>query len=368
MKAGYRGAFALDWAQTEIDGIVGAGVGAIEIGAKWRWWGEPRRLDGPGGVLVLDGGAEAGRIRRRAARAAARLIGRSRPAPVRDADPGGPGGGDEAGAGLTQSFTVTDGRAGYTLSVVGGPDGPGRPLLFAAAPLPPRDRDLDVIDCTLRPARAAPGPGAGCGMICFAGGTLIDTPQGARPIEAIRPGDLIETLDDGPQEVLWTGSRFISGARLFAMPQMRPLRIRAGALGGGRPAPDLFVSPDHRMLLRGERARALFGEAEMLVAARDLVDDRQVTVAHGLRELTYHHLMTARHQIIRANGLETESFQPASADPALLAPAELAGLAAALGAAGADARPAAALAALPGGDARRSLSAADMALLRFAAA
>jgi hypothetical protein len=102
----------------------------------------------------------------------------------------------------------------------------------------------------------------------------------------------------------------MSGARLFAMPDQRPIRIREGALGLYRPDGDLVVSPDHRVILSGAVARDLWGEAEVLVSARDLVGDRRITVDHGLRETWYIHLMLEKHEVIWANGLEVETFHP----------------------------------------------------------
>src|SRR5690606_22913105 len=128
-----------------------------------------------------------------------------------------------------------------------------------------------------------------------------------RPIDALRPGDLIQTRDNGPREILWRGSRRMTGARLYAMPHLRPIRFRARALGQGRPEEDLWVSPQHRMLLRGAAAQALFNSAEVLVAAEDLVNGQSVAVDMAAREVTYIHLLLDRHNVIFANGMETES-------------------------------------------------------------
>ena len=73
-----------------------------------------------------------------------------------------------------------------------------------------------------------------------------------------------------------------------------------------------LVSPDHRVLLRGAKARVLFNADEVLVAARDLVDDHRILPERGLREVTYIHLLLDAHNIIWANGMETESFHPSN--------------------------------------------------------
>ena len=91
------------------------------------------------------------------------------------------------------------------------------------------------------------------------------------------------------------------------------------ALGVERPDQDLLVSPDHRMLLRGRAAQALFNTDEVLVAARDLVNGQTIAVDMALREVTYVHLLLPSHHVLWANGLETESFHPAQADLASLA-------------------------------------------------
>ncbi len=78
-------------------------------------------------------------------------------------------------------------------------------------------------------------------VACFTQGTLIETPQGPRAIEDIAPGDLVLTLDNGPQPVRWAGQRRVDGRGAFA-----PIRFEAGAIDNDTA---LLVSPQHRMLL-----------------------------------------------------------------------------------------------------------------------
>lgn len=350
MDAGYRGTFVIAVEQTETDGIPDAPVSAIAVGSVWRWWGQAARIDGPHDVLVLDNAAD-GALRQRAARQVARLLGDCRLA----SRGRGPGAWPEAK--LAQSFSVTDGRNACLMQYVARTEGTG--LLVVSGPLPPAQADLFVTEACLDPDPGNIRPAAG--MICFTPGTLIATPEGPRPVEAIRPGDRVETRDDEAQEVLWTGARRLSGARLHARPDLRPVRIRRGALGADRPQGALVVSPDHRILLCGARARALFNSDEVLVPARDLIGLPGISTDTGLCAVTYVHLLTGRHQILRANGLEAESFHPVGADLTLLDPGDRAALGNLLP--GLDASPGS-----YGGFARRCLSMSDAALWRHAAA
>ncbi|MEM1373788.1 MAG: Hint domain-containing protein [Pseudomonadota bacterium] len=135
-------------------------------------------------------------------------------------------------------------------------------------------------------------------IICFTPGTAIATPHGDRAIEDLRMGDLVLTRDHGPRAIRWIGASTMPGDGDFA-----PVEISAGVFGCG----SVLVSPQHRMLFTGPRAELLFGEREVLVAAKHLVDGRAVRV-RPRPAVTYIHIMFDDHEIIRANGLQTESF------------------------------------------------------------
>jgi len=136
---------------------------------------------------------------------------------------------------------------------------------------------------------------------CFTVGTLIRTPAGEVPVEDLQPGDLVDTLDDGPQPLRWIGQRTVP-----AIGPMAPIRIRAGTFGAHG---TLLMSPQHRVLVRDALAQLLFGEDEVLVAAQDLVNDRSVRRIEG-GAVTYVHLLFDRHQVIWSAGLATESYLP----------------------------------------------------------
>ncbi|WP_169308780.1 Hint domain-containing protein [Paracoccus gahaiensis] len=147
-------------------------------------------------------------------------------------------------------------------------------------------------------------------MPCFAEGTLIRTAEGPRPIQTLRPGDLVATLDHGLQPILWLGHRRADAAHLDLRPQDRPIRLAPGSLGPGRPLRDMLVSPQHRMLLRSAIAARMLGSEDTLVAARHLIGQPGIALRGGDDPVTYWHLLLARHEVIEAEGAWTESLYP----------------------------------------------------------
>ncbi|MFB2531252.1 Hint domain-containing protein [Paracoccus sp. p3-h83] len=145
---------------------------------------------------------------------------------------------------------------------------------------------------------------------CFTAGTLIDTPQGPRLIETLVPGDLVLTCDHGAQPLRWIGRRHFTRDQLASLPHLRPIRISAGALGGGCPSRDLVVSPQHRVLVRSPIAQRMFSAPEVLVAARHLCALDGVDVLPCGAGVSYLHLMFDRHEVILSNGAATESLYP----------------------------------------------------------
>jgi Hint domain/Bacterial Ig domain len=139
---------------------------------------------------------------------------------------------------------------------------------------------------------------------CFVAGTCIATPTGLRPVEALRPGDMVLTLDRGPQTVRWAGSVVVQG-----MGETAPVVIPAGAFG---PHDAVWLSPQHRVCLGGWAAEMVTGATQVLARARHLVaagiaDCRQIGA------VSYVHVMFDRHEIIAANGLWCESYRPGPA-------------------------------------------------------
>ncbi len=145
---------------------------------------------------------------------------------------------------------------------------------------------------------------------CFTAGTMILTDRGERRIEDLAVGDLVWTRDHGFQPIRWRGLRDLDRRDLLANPRIRPIRIRAHALGPNRPATDLTVSPQHRILVRSRIAQRMFGTAELLVASRQLTEIEGIDEVTDSDRVTYVHLMFDRHEVLMSNGAETESLYP----------------------------------------------------------
>jgi hypothetical protein len=130
---------------------------------------------------------------------------------------------------------------------------------------------------------------------------VIKTQIGESSIEELAAGDMVVTMDHGPQPIRWIGS-----SKRRAIGDMAPILIRKGALGNTR---DLRVSPQHRMLLSGWQAEVLFGEREVLATAKSLVNDHSNLREEG-GEVEYFHMLFDTHEIVYAEGAPSESFHP----------------------------------------------------------
>lgn len=133
----------------------------------------------------------------------------------------------------------------------------------------------------------------------FARGTRITLHGGEMcAIEDLRPGDMILTRDAGPQPLLR-----VEHATLRATGSFAPVVIAAGALNNDA---TLVLRPDHRLFIYQRSDAIGVGRAEVLVKARHLVDDNQITRRKG-GFVDYFQLILERHHIIFAEGIAAES-------------------------------------------------------------
>ncbi|NLR97966.1 hypothetical protein HGP17_14190 [Rhizobium sp. P38BS-XIX] len=131
---------------------------------------------------------------------------------------------------------------------------------------------------------------------CFLRGTLIRTPEGELPIEDLRVGDVVVT-HNGIAEIKWIGRRRIDPKAIDKPRDTLPVRIQTGALAENVPARDLYVSPDHCMLLE-----------ESLIPAKFLINGTTVTQETTLVPFEYFHIELEQHSIVLAEGAQTETY------------------------------------------------------------
>lgn len=144
-------------------------------------------------------------------------------------------------------------------------------------------------------------------VLCFAAGTMIATPDGQRDVADIRVNDKVLTAEGLTRQVKAITSRHLTPLALLRETRLRPVLIKAGALGQGLPHRDLRVSRQHRILVASRIARRLFGQTEVLVPAIRLVGLPGISTDMAAAPVDYHHLVLDRHEVLLANGCPAES-------------------------------------------------------------
>jgi hypothetical protein len=145
------------------------------------------------------------------------------------------------------------------------------------------------------------GPTDKVNIACFATGTRILTIAGELPVEHLRVGDRIVTLHGlRLAPIVWIGHRHLDCMRHPRPYDVRPICIKAGAIADGVPHRDLWLSPEHAVLVRA-------GAEAALVPIRHLLNG--TTIAQMLcASVTYWHVQLASHDAIVAEGLAAETY------------------------------------------------------------
>ena len=139
---------------------------------------------------------------------------------------------------------------------------------------------------------------------CFLAGTNILTEHGYRKIEDLKIGDRVKTFDGKLEEIKWIGKQ--TRYRFTARPlRSLPIQIKAGALGDNLPRRDLFVSPDHAILIEG-----------LLINAGALENGVSIVKTYP-ETYVYYHIELENHTLLDAEGVAAESFFPNTEDRSL---------------------------------------------------
>jgi hypothetical protein len=148
------------------------------------------------------------------------------------------------------------------------------------------------------------------GAICFTTGTKIATLNGLVNVEDLVVGDMVVTADNGLQPIKWIGKKHISGARMQAFANLRPIKLCKDALGPGLPQDDMWLSPHHRVLISGHAPTLAFGVDQVLAPAKGICNDHSIFVDYSVKTTQYYHILFESHEVIYSNGLPSESFHP----------------------------------------------------------
>jgi len=143
-------------------------------------------------------------------------------------------------------------------------------------------------------------------IVCYLKGTLILTDQGVVPIENIKVGDKVVTKgkiykykyiekDANLQiePVIW-----ISNFKVVHLnSKSRPICIKKDEFDDNCPFQDLYVSPEHSLLIN-----------DFMVVASKIINGKTIYQDQECNSVEYYHLECADHCAIFANGVLSESY------------------------------------------------------------
>jgi hypothetical protein len=139
---------------------------------------------------------------------------------------------------------------------------------------------------------------------CFAEGTKIETPSGPVKVEDLNVGDEVVTQgvivkndylepSNGIKKIVWTGNYPSTTTKI----KNAPVRIQKGALGNELPTEDLYVSPNHGIVVDGK-----------LIPARKLKNGSTIYHDQSRETIRYYHIQLEQHSALVAHGVLTESY------------------------------------------------------------
>jgi Ca2+-binding RTX toxin-like protein len=131
---------------------------------------------------------------------------------------------------------------------------------------------------------------------CYRAGTRILTINGEVAVENLAIGDHVVIASGEVRPVNWIGHRRVNCARHPDPGLVWPVLVRAGAFGEGQPHRDLFLSPDHAVLVE-----------DVLIPIKHLINGTTIDQT-PMDEVVYYHVELPRHEVLFAEGLTAESY------------------------------------------------------------
>lgn len=175
---------------------------------------------------------------------------------------------------------------------------------FEAMALMPDNSLADIV------RRAPAHPIFESAFCALARGTIMATQDGPVAVEDLMPGVRIETRDAGYQPLLWIGTITLVPNQQPGQTPPRLFRIPVDSFGPQRPTPDLMLAPHARLLHRNQKLRDLIQDETALTPITAFEDGQSVIRVAPASPVSVYHLAFRDHHILRANGIEIESFHP----------------------------------------------------------
>ncbi|SFQ01845.1 Hint domain-containing protein [Roseivivax halotolerans] len=157
------------------------------------------------------------------------------------------------------------------------------------------DCDPDVIFCAVSDQIEPVGP-----MPSITESMPVETPRGPVRAGALRSGDVVRTVNHGPQRILAVVRRHVPAIGSF-----RPVTLRAPYLGLTR---DIRVAPGQRLVIGGPDVEYIFGRETVLIPADALAHGFTGTVSETRDFVTYLQFVVPQHDALIVSGAGLESL------------------------------------------------------------
>ena len=188
----------------------------------------------------------------------------------------------------TVNQNVVDGRATVSVTLASDQITEGNETLTIT--VQGQTASTTIVDTSTTPTPTPSNP------ICFLKGTQVRLTSGEACVESLMLNQAVEGANEQAL-VKWIG-RQRRTPEFAQFDDYLPVKICAGALAENAPVRDLYLSPDHAVLVDGHLIHA-----QALVNGRTII---KMTEWEG--DIEYYHIETENHEIIFAEGVPCETF------------------------------------------------------------
>jgi glycosyltransferase involved in cell wall biosynthesis len=134
-------------------------------------------------------------------------------------------------------------------------------------------------------------------VACFLKDTLISTKVRKIPVQELTIGDTILGADNHEHIIKWIGRRSYRQPFKYSDRSIFPICICKSALSTDVPSANLYLSPEHCVLIEN-----------VLVPSKFLVNGESIRIVDDLTEILYYHIELESHDIILAEDTAVETF------------------------------------------------------------